>query len=243
MQKVLLTAATGNIGAWLVPKLLATGAVKLLLPTSDARKLSSFNNSEHVSIIEGSISDPQWVEKQLQSHEIDTIFLCLFGIDEIFTVFNFLNAIQRSPCVKHVVYMHSRTSQTLMNILLINFTRYLSACGNFLNEPDSAMNWMCPHTKIKPPVEAALRNIKTFTHTIIGPSLFFKNDYRVKDAIVRGRRWVEPYGEKGTSRVAVEDIADAVVTAIRDRGRNWNGRKIQLGTLKQFTVRDSLRVD
>jgi len=102
---------------------------------------------------------------------------------------------------------------------------------------------MCPHTKIKPPVEAALRNIKTFTHTVIGPSIFFKNDYRVKDAIVRGRRWVEPYGEKGTSRVAVEDIADAVVTAIRDRGRNWNGRKIQLGTLKQFTVRDSLRVD
>ena len=121
MQKVLLTAATGNIGAWLVPKLLATCAVKLLLPTSDARKLSSFNNSEHVSIIEGSISDPQWVEKQLQSHEIDTIFLCLFGIDEIFTVFNFLDAMQRSPCVKHVVYMHSRTSQILMNILLMNF--------------------------------------------------------------------------------------------------------------------------
>ena len=99
---------------------------------------------------------------------------------------------------------------------------------------------MCPHTKIKPPVENSLRHMKTITHTVIGPSLFFENDNKVKEAIFRGRKWVEPFGEKGTSRVAVADIADAVAIAIRDQGQKWNGKKIMLGTLKQYTVRKIL---
>jgi uncharacterized protein YbjT (DUF2867 family) len=114
--------------------------------------------------------------------------------------------------------------------------RYLSACGDFIGKPEHVISWMCPHTKIKPPVENALRYMKCFTHTVIGPSLFFENDYKVKDVILRGRRWVEPFGEKGTSRVAVQDIADAVAIAIRDHGKKWNGRKIMLGSLKQYTV-------
>ena len=99
---------------------------------------------------------------------------------------------------------------------------------------------MCPHTKIKPPVKNALRYIKSFTHTVIGPSLFFENDYKVKAAIVHGRRWVEPFGEKGTSRVAVQDIADAVAIAIRDQGKRWNGRKIMLGSLNRYTVSNNV---
>ena len=99
---------------------------------------------------------------------------------------------------------------------------------------------MCPHTKIKPPVEQALRYIKNFTHTVIGPSLFFENDYKVKATILRDGRWVEPFGEKGTSRVAVQDIADAVAIAIRDQGRKWNGRKIMLGSLKRYTVSNNV---
>jgi nucleoside-diphosphate-sugar epimerase len=103
MQKILITASSGNIGAQLIPKLLATNAVHLVLVTSSAEKLSSFAKSDAVTIVEGPLSDPQWVETQLKVHKIDTFFLCLFGIDEIFTVFNFLNALQRSPNVKHVV--------------------------------------------------------------------------------------------------------------------------------------------
>jgi nucleoside-diphosphate-sugar epimerase len=103
MQKVLITAASGNIGARLIPNLLATKTIELFLVTSTAAKLSLLSASPRVTIIEGSISDTRWVETQLQSHEIDTVFLCLFGIDEIFTVFNFLDAMQRSSSVKHVV--------------------------------------------------------------------------------------------------------------------------------------------
>ena len=103
MQKILITAASGNIGAHLIPSLLTTKDIELILLTSSAAKLSSFSTFEHVTIVEGLLSDPQWVESQLQKHEIDTVFLCLFGIDEIFIVFNFLNAIQRSPSIKHVV--------------------------------------------------------------------------------------------------------------------------------------------
>ena len=103
MQKILITAASGNIGARLIPNLLATKSVELFLVTGNAARLSSLSASSYVTIIDGSISDPRWVETQLQSHEIDAVFLCLFGIDEIFTVFNFLDAIQRSSSVKHVV--------------------------------------------------------------------------------------------------------------------------------------------
>jgi nucleoside-diphosphate-sugar epimerase len=103
MQRVLITAASGNIGARLIPTLLATKAVELFLVTRNADSLFSTSASPHVTILEGSISDPGWVETQLQSHEIDTVFLCLFGLDEIFTVFNFLDAMRRSPSVKHVV--------------------------------------------------------------------------------------------------------------------------------------------
>jgi hypothetical protein len=99
---------------------------------------------------------------------------------------------------------------------------------------------MCAHTKIKPPVEIALRHITSFTHTVIGPTLFFENDNKVKDAILQGRPWVELLGEKGASRVAVTDIADAVLIALLDQGRKWNRARINIGTLKQYTVSKSL---
>ncbi len=114
--------------------------------------------------------------------------------------------------------------------------RYLSACGDFIGKPENTVGWMCAHTKIKPPVEIALRHITSFTHTVIGPTLFFENDNKFKDAILRGRRWVEPLGEKGASRVAVADIADAVLIALLDQGRKWDRTKVNIGTLKQYTV-------
>jgi hypothetical protein len=49
---------------------------------------------------------------------------------------------------------------------------YLDTCGDFLNNPESVIDWMAPHAKIKPAVEAALEGVESFTHTVIGPSLF-----------------------------------------------------------------------
>ena len=103
MNKVLITAASGNIGVRLIKNLLAAKTAELFLVTGNAAKLHSLSASPNVTIIEGSILDPGWVETQLRSHEIDTVFLCLFGIDELFVVFNFLDAMQRSRSVKHVV--------------------------------------------------------------------------------------------------------------------------------------------
>jgi hypothetical protein len=70
---------------------------------------------------------------------VGIVFLNLWRLDELFTVFNSLNAIQRTPSIKHVVY--------------------LSACGDFLGDPEHSMGWMAAHTKIKPPVERALQHI------------------------------------------------------------------------------------
>jgi uncharacterized protein YbjT (DUF2867 family) len=52
MQNILITASSGNIGAQLIPKLLATNAVHLVLVISSTEKLSSFANSNAVTIVE-----------------------------------------------------------------------------------------------------------------------------------------------------------------------------------------------
>jgi nucleoside-diphosphate-sugar epimerase len=190
MQTVFVTAASGNIGFILIPRLLTHPSIKLILPTSSASKLATYKNNPKITIIEGDLSDPQWVESQLHTHSITTLVLNLWGTNELFTALNLLSATQRVSRIKHLVY--------------------LSACGDFLSDPESVLDWMCPQTKIKPPVEMALTRIKSFMHTVIGPSLFFENDLKVKDAIVQGRRWVGPLGKIGASRAAVEDVAAAV---------------------------------
>jgi hypothetical protein len=38
----------------------------------------------------------------------------------------------------------------------------------------------------------------------------------------------------------MQDIADAVAIAIRDKGKKWNSRKIILGSLNQYTVSDDV---
>lgn len=92
-------------------------------------------------------------------------------------------------------------------------------------------------------MENALRRLsgstlreRNFTYTIIGPSLFFENDEKVKEPLLFARKWVEPLGEIGASRVAVKDVAYAVEVAILDRGKKWAGKHINIGTLKKYTV-------
>ncbi len=216
MQTIFITAASGNIGSLLIPSLLTRDEIRLVLPTSAASKLATYKDKPNVTVLEGPLSDPQWVEEQLLKHAVDTVFLNLWGLDELFTAFNTLDAIQRTPSIKHVVY--------------------LSACGDFLGDPEHTIDWMAGHTKIKPPVEKALQHINTFTHTVIGPSLFFENDVQVKGAILHERLWVQPFGAIGASRIAVADLARAVEIAVVDRGAKWNKKKIMMGSLKKYTV-------
>ena len=223
MQNIFITAASGNIGNLLIPSLLTNVDIRLILPTSSAQKLAKYDNQPNVTILEGPLSDPHWLESQFLTHHVDTVFINLWGLDELFTAFNMLDCIIRVPSIKHVVY--------------------LSACGDFLNDPDHVIDWFCPHTKIKPPMEKALQRMmdvtlkeRRFSYTTIGPSLFFENDEKVKEPLLFAKRWVEPLGEVGASRVSVADVAGAVEIALLDRGVRWAGRKINVGTLKKYTV-------
>jgi UDP-glucose 4-epimerase len=86
MQTVFITAASGHVGSKLIPLLLQTEKTKLILPTSNAARLSSaLLKSDLITVLEGSIQGPQWVETQLRTHNIDNVFLCVTGTDELFT--------------------------------------------------------------------------------------------------------------------------------------------------------------
>jgi nucleoside-diphosphate-sugar epimerase len=219
MSTVFVTAASGHIGVKLIPTLIEANT-HLILPTSNAAKLqASFAPSERITIVEGSVQDPQWVETQLQTYNVDTIFLCLTGTDELFTTFNIFSCIKRTPTVKHIVY--------------------LSACGDFISPQPGIGSWLAAHALVKLPIELGLRNLQPerLTYTILGPSLFFENDVRQKKGIVKGGVYPEPLGKKGASRVSTDDIALAVKIAVLDQGRKWGGKKIMIGSKKRYSVR------
>jgi nucleoside-diphosphate-sugar epimerase len=220
MPTVFITAASGRIGSKLIPLLVSEGSSRLILPTTNAARLtSSLPKSDLITVVEGSIQDPQWVEAQLRANNVDTVFLCLTGTDELFTTMNIFSALQRTPSMKHVVY--------------------LSACGNFTAGFQTLRGWKAAHGIVKALVEAALQELSTemgFTYTILGPTLFFDNDLRQKGAILNGGIYPEPLGMKGASRVSTDDIAEAVKIAVFDQGGKWNGKKIMLGSRKRYNV-------
>jgi nucleoside-diphosphate-sugar epimerase len=220
MQTVFITAASGHIGSKLIPLLLSTQTTKLILPTTNAARLSSsLPKSDLITVVEGSIQDPQWVESQLRAHNVATVFLCLTGTDELFTTMNIFSALQRTPSMKHIVY--------------------LSACGDFLSQ-SGLHGWQAAHCIVKGLIELALSELclkSGFTRTVLGPTLFFDNDVRQKVAILQGGIYPEPLGSKGGSRVSTDDIAEAVKIALLDRGEKWDGKKIMIGSRKKYTVR------
>lgn len=221
MPTVFITGASGHIGQKLIPVLLTQDSTKLVLPTSNASHLTkALPDSIAVSIIEGDIKDPQWVESKLKNYEVDTVFLCLTGNDELFTTLNIFSALERTPTIKHIIY--------------------LSACGDFnpATNNSSLHGWKSAHSVVKTIIEMTLRELckkKGYTHTILGPTLFFDNDLRQQDAIMNGV-YREPLGKLGAGRVSVDDIAEAVRIAVLDQGKQWNGEKIMLGTRKQYTA-------
>jgi uncharacterized protein YbjT (DUF2867 family) len=102
---ILVTAAGGNIGSVLVP-MLAQHEVNLILATRNAARLQAkLATAANVSIEEGSVKDPQWVEAILKKHQIDTVFLCLTSHDELIVALNFVDAMKRAGSVKHLVYV------------------------------------------------------------------------------------------------------------------------------------------
>ncbi|KAK4548596.1 hypothetical protein LTR36_009506 [Oleoguttula mirabilis] len=221
-RTVLVTAAGGHIGSELVPRLLDLDDVKLVLPTSNASRLQSgfpsTATADNITLEEGSIRDPQWVEAILLKHSVDTVFLCLTGVDELLVAFNFLDAMQRASCVKHLVY--------------------LSACGDFLSsEGIEQIMRTCSaaHVLVKSTIEQKIAyGGFPWTTTRLGPTLFFTNDERNKASLREDGFFGEPLGEKGVSRVSTSDIALAACNAIL-QPEKWDGRKIMVGSLPLYT--------
>lgn len=228
-QTILITAAGGHIGSFLVPLLLNDPTKpKLVLPTRDASRLTQNyqDSSSQVAIEEGSIQDPQWVESILRKHAITSVFLCLTGDNELFTTMNFFSAMKRAGSVKHLVY--------------------LSACGDFSLEAIQAgvlRDVHAAHVTIKFLLEAQLKYGMLpptaeggFTYTVIGPTLFFDNDLRSKSSLMQKNFFDEPLSPKGQSRVSPSDIALAVYNSlVHDRGQKYHGKKIMIGSKHAYT--------
>ena len=228
-HNILITAPGGNIGTELIPTLLTNKSWKLILPTSNANRLKSTLTStateSNVAVEEGSIQDPNWIETLLKKHEVDTVFLCLTGTDELLTTLNFFSAMRRAGTVKHLLY--------------------LSACGDFAT-PAGVEKTMqvcdSEHVIVKTTIEQKLKySGYPWQTTVLGPTLFYGNDLRSKKHLLEEGLFDEPLGEKGVSRVSTKDIAAVVKNLILTFPR-YVGQKIQIGSLRTYTGAETAKL-
>ena len=221
-RSILATAAAGNIGTELVPLLVKEANTNLVLPTRSAAKLQSSvpaSTAENVTIAEGDLTDPVWFERLLTTHNVDTVFLCLqggYGV-ELDTTLNLLDAMRRAGTVRQLVYV--------------------SICGDFVSPAGIeklARNCGAGHMLVKIPIEARLKYGEyPWSTTVLGPSLFFTNDARSKEALMERGLFDEPV--ERSSRVSTRDIALATRNVIFAPEGKYAGQKIQLGTRKQYS--------
>ncbi|KAJ6109184.1 hypothetical protein N7486_001418 [Penicillium sp. IBT 16267x] len=207
-----MDSASGRVGQELLPLLQPLEATQVILSTSNAARLSaslpSPTDSSAASFIveEGSVKNPAWFQGLLTQYEVDTVFLCLTGEDELFTTMNCFDCLPKAKSVKHLVY--------------------LSACADFAS-PEAAQsilqNCSAGHVLVKILTEQKLvyGNLP-FTWTVIRPTLFFINDLRAKESLLERGVYDEPLGEKGVSRVAPSDIALAVKNIFVDESGKWS---------------------
>lgn len=221
-RTILVTAASGNIGTELVPLLVKKDDVKLVLPTRSASKLRTnvpASTSSNVTIEEGDIANPIWLESLLKEHDVDTVFLCLQGAGggELDTTLNILDAMQRAGTVKQCVYV--------------------SICGDFVS-PEGierlTRNTSAGHVLVKIPIESKLKyGAFNFETTILGPTLFFSNDTRSKRALLDRGIFDEPLDR--VSKVSPADIALAGRNVMFAPTGKYAGRKIQIGSRHVFS--------
>jgi uncharacterized protein YbjT (DUF2867 family) len=230
-KSILITSASGKIGSHLVPLLLAQSQQpKLVLPTSNAKKLKSalpsISGAEHnVVLAEGSVKDPLWVESLLKHNQVDTVFLCLTGTDEMPTALLFVDAIRRVPAVKKLVYLSS----------IGDFTSETGFKENLRSRaiPRQFAKIIVEHRLIYGPFD--------FEWTILGPTMFFANDYMQKTNIMT-KGELAGLSEHGVNRIALSDIALAARNAMYDTTGTWNRKKVQLGTKKLYDGADFTRI-
>ena len=93
----------------------------------------------------------------------------------------------------------------------------------FMSVQDADQAPHVPHFASKVRIRQALEEAG-LPHTVILPNNFFQNDLWFRDAMLQFGVYPQPIGSYGTSRVDVRDIADAIVSCVRDRqhaGRSY----------------------
>ncbi|OGA01795.1 MAG: sugar dehydratase [Betaproteobacteria bacterium RIFCSPLOWO2_02_FULL_64_12] len=75
-RRVLVTGATGVVGAWLVKELLARGAqiTALVLDADPQSELYRSGDIHRVSVVNGALEDFATLERAVNTHEVDTVF-------------------------------------------------------------------------------------------------------------------------------------------------------------------------
>lgn len=243
-RTILITAASGNIGRELIPLLASKPDITLILPTRSAARLhqnlpsltttDASLTTPNLAIItpEGDLSDPHWFQSLLTSHAVDTVFLCLHGAfsSELDITLNALDAMARAGCVKQCVYV--------------------SICGDFVSPQGIeklTRNCSAGHMLVKIPIELKLKHGGyPFATTVLGPTLFFTNDYRCKTGLMKKEGeacFDEPVDR--TSRVSTRDIAQVARNVIFPRpGQEgkYVGRKLQIGSLHQYSAAETAAI-
>lgn len=227
-KTILLTAGSGNIGRVLAPLLLKQDPCpKIVLPTSSIDKFRASNPAAkdpnpNVILAEGSIRDPIWFESLLKDHNVEAVFLCVTGVDEMFTNMNCLDAIAKAGTVKRVVY--------------------LSILADFVSEDGMKTMFQdrgYPHIYSKLVVENRLKYGNfPFQWTVLGPPIFFSNDLRQKMPLTQMGMYMEPNVEKGGSKISLDDIALAACKLLVDND-GYDGKKVNLGSKKAYSTAES----
>jgi CDP-glucose 4,6-dehydratase len=122
-RPVLVTGATGLVGAWLVKRLLAAGAdiVCLVRDWVPESEMVRTRDIERVKTVRGDVRDRDCIERALNEYEIDTVFhlaaQTIVGIanrnpvstfeSNVAGTWNMLEACRRSPTVKSIVVASS----------------------------------------------------------------------------------------------------------------------------------------
>lgn len=78
-----------------------------------------------------------------------------------------------------------------------------------------------------------------FKWSVVGPTLFFENDVRTPELLVKEGIMPEPLGELGVSRVSVADVARVVAKCVEDGGERLGRRKVNVGSLRRYTGRET----
>ncbi len=132
--------------------------------------------------------------------DVTTITSVFADVDGVFL----LNAVSPTEAQEALLALSAMRGSAVSHVV------YLS-----VHQVDSAP-WL-PHFGSKVGIEAALK-ASGLPWTILRPDNFFQNDYWYKDVILQHGVYPQPFGDVGTSRVDVRDIAEAAAIAFSQPG-------------------------